>query len=133
MGIFVHILSSSYPMFVLTLDQVRQMLVRESKFVRKKVFEYIKYLENQNFLLKQAMWNKQNTEWLETRKQGKLTRRNETDVIASLILYATEQGSKNANKLYVVYSKLVNNLVGIEDEATHSRDFSHELVATYIK
>ena len=104
----------SYPMFVLTLDQVRQMLVRESKFVRKKVFEYIKYLENQNFLLKQAMWNKQNTEWLETRKQGKLTRRNETDVIASLILYATEQGSKNANKLYVVYSKLVNNLVGIE-------------------
>ena len=105
----------SYPMFVLTLDQVRQMLVRESKFVRKKVFEYIKYLENQNFLLKQAMWNKQNTEWLETRKQGKLTRRNETDVIASLILYATEQGSKNANKLYVVYSKLVNNLVGIEN------------------
>ena len=27
----------------------------------------------------------------------------------------------------------LNNIDSIEDEATHSRDFSHELVATYIK
>ena len=153
-----------YEYFELDFYQVIQLLMKESIKVRQGVIKYIKYLENQNFLLRQALWNKQNTEWLETRKQGKLVRRDETDVIASLILYATEQGSKNANKLYVVYSKLVNNLVGIEsgmrdivsvetlehirlledliskviangieDEATHSRDFSHELVATYIK
>ena len=104
----------TYVYYELDFYQVIQLLMKESIKVRQGVIKYIKYLENQNFLLRQALWNKQNTEWLETRKQGKLVRRDETDVIASLILYATEQGSKNANKLYVVYSKLVNNLVGIE-------------------
>ena len=103
-----------YEYYELDFYQVIQLLMKESVKVRQGIIKYIKYLENQNLMLKQALWNKQNTEWLETRRQGKLTRRNETDVIASLILYATEQGSKNANKLYVVYSKLVNNLVGIE-------------------
>ena len=111
---YVDIWNRKQPLYVLNLKQSLRVLTKESKFVRAKIFDYIEYLENQNLMLKQALWNKQNTEWLETRRQGKLTRRNETDVIASLILYATEQGSKNANKMYVVYSKLVNNLVGIE-------------------
>lgn len=111
---YVDIWNRRQPLYVLNLKQSLRVLTKESKFVRAKIFEYIEYLENQNLMLKQALWNKQNTEWLETRRQGKLTRRNETDVIASLILYATEQGSKNANKMYVVYSKLVNSLVGIE-------------------
>ncbi len=111
---YVDIWNRKQPLYILNLKQSLRVLTKESKFVRAKIFEYIEYLENQNFMLKQALWNKQNTEWLETRRQGKLTRRNETDIIASLILYATEQGSKNANKMYVVYSKLVNNLVGIE-------------------
>lgn len=111
---YIDIWNRKQPLYVLNLKQSLRVLTKESKFVRAKIFEYIEYLENQNLMLKQALWNKQNTEWLETRRQGKLTRRNETDVIASLILYATEQGSKNANKLYVVYSKLVNNLVGIK-------------------
>ena len=103
-----------YEYFELDFYQVIQLLMKESIKVRQEVIEYIKRLEKENMELRQALWNKQNTEWLETRKQGKLVRRDETDVIASLILYTTEQGSKNANKLYVVYSKLVNNLVGIE-------------------
>ena len=35
-------------MFVLALNQAKQVLMRESKFVRKAVIEYIDYLENQN-------------------------------------------------------------------------------------
>ena len=103
----------NYPMFVLGLDQARQVLIRESKYVRKKIFEYIKKLEQEIINLKIALANRNNTEWLMTRQQGKLIRRNETDVISSLIVYARNQGSKNYNKLYTVYSKLVNNLVGI--------------------
>lgn len=103
------------PMFILTFNQAKQVLVRESKYVRKRIFEYIEFLEKQNLILKQALWNKQNSEWLQTREQGKLVRRNETDVIASLILYAKDQGSKNADKMYLTYSKLVNNLVGIRN------------------
>ena len=57
---------------------------------------------------------RQSTEWLMTRKQGKLMRRNETDTLAELIEYARAQGSRNAEKLYMTYSKLVNSLVGIE-------------------
>lgn len=99
--------------YILTLRQALRILTKESKFVRGKVFEYIEFLENQNQMLRQALWNRQNSEWLQTRKQGKLARRNETDAIATLILYAKEQGSKNADKMYITYSKLVNNLVGI--------------------
>ena len=36
-----------YPMYILTLDQSRQVLTRESPTVRKAVFEYIRALENE--------------------------------------------------------------------------------------
>lgn len=36
-----------YPMFILTLNQAKQVLMRESKFVRKAVIEYIEKLEEQ--------------------------------------------------------------------------------------
>ena len=35
-------------MYVLPLEKAKQVLMRESKFVRKAVIEYIDYLENQN-------------------------------------------------------------------------------------
>ena len=123
------------PMFILNFNQCRQIMARESKFVRKGLFEYITKLEKQNEELRIALINKSNSEWLETRKNGKLTRRDETDVIARLILMAKEQGSNNYQKLYQVYSTLVNNLVGIkskqrdkvDDSCPHTRDFSREL------
>ena len=34
------------PMFVITLNQAKQLLARESKFVRKAIIEYIEKLEN---------------------------------------------------------------------------------------
>ncbi|KSV60339.1 transcriptional regulator [Acetivibrio ethanolgignens] len=61
--------------------------------------------------------------WLETRQQGKLTRKAETDVIQQLIKYAKEQGSTHADMLYITYSKLSNKMAGIKkrDEATVSQ------------
>ena len=105
-----------YEYYDLDFYQSVQLLMKESIKVRQNVIKYIKKLEKENMELRQALWNKQNSEWLETRKQGKLTRRNETDVIASLILMAKKQGSKNADKLYTVYSSLVNKLVGIKSK-----------------
>lgn len=52
--------------------------------------------------------------WIETRRQGKLTRKSETDMIQQLIEYAKEQGSEHANMLYLTYSKLANKLAGIK-------------------
>lgn len=58
--------------------------------------------------------------WLETRQQGKLTRKAETDVIQKLVEHAKEQGSEHPDMLYMTYSKLANKMAGIKkrDEAT---------------
>lgn len=83
-------------------------------FTGKEALEWkLKYIQAFN-KMESFIKERQSTEWLITRKQGKLVRRNETDRIAELIEYAKSQGSRNADKLYMAYSKLVNNLVGIE-------------------
>lgn len=51
--------------------------------------------------------------WIEARKNGKLTRRNETDTIKKLVEYAKSQGSTHADKLYMTYSKLANNTANV--------------------
>ena len=104
------------PMFILTLSQAKQVLLRESKFVRRAIIHYIEVLE-------QAILDKTKSEWLLTRQQGKLVRREETDAIQVLIEYAKKQGSENSNKLYMTYSKLVNSLVGIKSNSRDKVDF----------
>ena len=111
-----------YPMYILTLKQSLRLLTKESIEVREKVFDYIEKLEKQNQMLRQALWNRQNNEWLLTRKQGKITRRKETDAIAVLIPYAKSQGSNNADRLYIVYSRLVNRLAGVDDGTRETVD-----------
>ena len=110
------------PKFDLTLKQSLRLLTKESIEVREKVFDYIEKLEKQNQMLRQALWNRQNNEWLLTRKQGKITRRKETDAIAVLIPYAKSQGSNNADRLYIVYSRLVNRLAGVDDGTRETVD-----------
>lgn len=74
----------------------------------------IKYIEAFN-QMEAALRERQTSEWLITRKQGKLVRRSETDALALLIPYAEAQGSRNmAKQAYNIYTKLVNSLVGID-------------------
>lgn len=49
-----------YPMYILTLNQARQILARESKNVRKALFKYIEKLENQNKQYREAIQEIQN-------------------------------------------------------------------------
>lgn len=82
-------------------------------FTGAKALEWkIKYIEAFN-RMETNIRERQSSEWLITRKQGKLIRRSETDTIACLVEYAKTQGSRNADKFYLTYSKLVNALVGI--------------------
>ena len=103
-------------MFILTLNQAKQVLLRESKYVRRAIIHYIEVLE-------QAILDKAKSEWLLTRQQGKLVRREETDAIQVLIEYAKKQGSEHSEKLYMTYSKLVNSLVGIKANSRDKADF----------
>lgn len=51
---------------------------------------------------------KQNQQYIETRNQSKIGRRQETDIIKTFIEYAKIQGSKSSNKYYMIISKMEN-------------------------
>lgn len=70
--------------------------------------------------LQDLLREKQSEEWLQTRKQGKLIRRGETDVIQQLVQYAINLGCKNTKFFYSNYSKMVNKFNGI---GTGQREF----------
>jgi Rha family phage regulatory protein len=87
-------------------------------FTGKKALEWkLKYIEAFNAMEK-IISEKLTAEWIETRRQGQLDRRNETNVIQKLVEYAKGQGSEHANMLYMTYTKLANKMVGITDRET---------------
>lgn len=96
-------------MYILTLSQGKQVLVRESKYVRRHTIQYLEQLERTLF---QIAINKNDEQWKAVREQEKIVRRKETDTIQELIIYAKAQGSKHPEKLYTVYSRLIHKLLG---------------------
>lgn len=58
--------------------------------------------------LKTIALNRQNQQWLENREQGKLVRKETTDMIKEFVEYAKGQGSKNADKYFMNISKMEN-------------------------
>ena len=103
-----------YYFYELTTSQAKQILTRESKFVRSKLFEYIDKLEEEIYKLRNANNSRKDFEWFKVRENGKLVRRTITDRIQTLIPYARQQGSKNYDKLYMTYSMLVNKLLDLK-------------------
>lgn len=92
-------------------------------FTGKKALEWkLKYIEAFN-KMEAVIMEKRTSAWLETRTQGKLVRKDETNVIQQLVKYAEEQGSEHANMLYVTYTKLANKMSGItnRDTATNAQ------------
>lgn len=47
--------------------------------------------------------------WLDMRKDGKIAQRRKTDTIKKFVEYATQQGSKSANKYYLALAKMENS------------------------
>lgn len=91
-------------------------LLKNSQEVVEFKFELVKEFYRMRAFIREKL----SSEWKETRIKGKITRRNETDIIMTkLIPHAELQGSKNSGKLYMTYSKLVNECVGI---SANSRD-----------
>lgn len=86
----------------------------------KTVVAFKKELVRQFYDMRRFILERQSEEWQITRKYGIITRKSETDTLKVLVEYAMEQGSKHADKLYTVYSKLANKVIGIKnrDNAT---------------
>ncbi len=89
-------------------------------FTGKNAIEWkLKYISAFN-AMERLLVEKQTSAWIESRKQGKITRRNETDVIKELVEYAKSQGSTHSDMLYMTYTRLVNRTIGVKnrDNAT---------------
>ncbi|WP_335996022.1 hypothetical protein [Fusobacterium polymorphum] len=87
------------PMFILTIDQAKQVLMRESKVVRKAVIQYLNLLEKKIRELE--------------RKKGKITRKQETDSIKMLMEYGNIPKEKQ-HLYYMTYSKLPFIVLGMK-------------------
>lgn len=87
------------PMFILTIDQAKQILLRESKFVRKAVIRYLNLLEKRIRELE--------------RKKGKITRKQETEAIKTLMEYGKIPKEKQ-HLYYMTYSKLPYMVLGMK-------------------
>lgn len=103
-------------------------------FTGKEALEWkLKYINAFN-QMEAFITERKSSEWLMTRKQGKLIRRAETDTLANLVEYAEAQGSRNMRKnVYTIYSKLVNSLVGIENGQRNSVPFKTISVIAFLE
>lgn len=104
-----YLLNEAQATFLVTLLKNTDVVVNFKAELVKQFFEMRKFIAERH-----------TQEWIETRQQGKLTRRKETDVIQELIGYAKAQGSTHADMLYMTYSKLANAMCGVKgrDNAT---------------
>lgn len=103
-------------------------------FTGKEALEWkLKYINAFN-QMEAFITERKSSEWLMTRKQGKLIRRAETDTLANLVEYAEKQGSQNMReKVYNIYSQLVNKLVGIEKGQRDSVPFKTISVIAFLE
>lgn len=97
----VYFLNEQQATFVITL-------LRNSKVVVKLKKELVR----QFYAMRKFLIEKQSRLWTKTRIANKENRLKETDVIKMLQDHAKEQGSKNSDKLYMVYTKLAKSVVG---------------------
>lgn len=91
-------------------------LMRNSEIVVKFKQELTKEFFRQRKLIAHLLTQRQNTEWLEQRKQGKLNRKEETDSIKEFIEYAKAQGSTSARFYYPAITKMENKALFILEQ-----------------
>ncbi len=73
------------------------------------VYDIIQSIKKNGYYIASEKDNK----WLGVRNESKQARRYETDQIKLFVEYAKEQGSKNADLYYMIFTKLINSKVGL--------------------
>ncbi len=74
------------------------------------VYETIRSIKKNGYYIATETDNK----WLGIREESKRARRYETDQIKLFVEYAKEQGSKSADKYYMIFTKLINAKLGLQ-------------------
>lgn len=93
-------------MFLITMLRVKQN--EFDKVLDFKVKITKEFFTMRKWILEQET-KKQNQQYIETRNKSKIGRRQETDIIKIFIEYAKDQGSKSAEKYYMIFSKMENS------------------------
>lgn len=121
----------SQPEYLCTRDGFSLLVMG---FTGKEALEWkLKYINAFN-QMEAFIQERRSSEWLVTRKQGKLIRRMETDTLANLVDYAEAQGSRNMRKkVYILYSQLVNSLVGIQSGERETAPFKTISVIAFLE
>ena len=111
------------PVRICQLNELQATLLITFLDNTDKVVEFKTELVRQFYEMRKLLAERQTEVWIEMRKQGKLIRREETDVIQQLVEYAKSQGSEHSSMLYMTYTKLANRIVGVSnrDSATHAQ------------
>ena len=116
---YINSRGKEYDNFILTFNQSRQLLTRESKFVRKAVIDYIERLENE---LKNAL----ERERLQVRAMGKALRNLETSTIQRLLEYGNIP--KKKWKLYFAnYTMIAYRIMGYKKKPERDEMNAQEL------
>lgn len=80
----------------------------------EKVVKFKLELVRQFYAMRQFIFERQTEGWIQTREQGKITRKAETDMLSGLVEYARKQGYNHEDKLlYMNYTRLANKICGI--------------------
>jgi phage regulator Rha-like protein len=89
------------------------MMLRVKQNENDKVLEFKKRITKEFFNMRkwilEQKTKKQNEEYIKTRGKSILGRKQETNIIKIFIEYAKNQGSKNADKYYMIISKMENS------------------------
>lgn len=89
-------------MFVITLLSNTKQVVRFKLDLVKEFSRMREFIEH-----------RQSTEYIEVRKDSKLLQKSTMDVVKTFVDYAKENGSKSSDRYYIIYNKLINNILGI--------------------
>lgn len=82
----------------------------------EKVVKFKLELVRQFYAMRQFIFEKQAKGWIQTREQGKITRKAETEKLSGLVEYARKQGYDHEDRLlYINYTRLANKICGISD------------------
>ncbi len=102
------------PIKVYMLNEPQATLLMTYLGNSPEVRRFKKELVRRFFDMRMILMERQSIQWQQSREKGKQVRKAETDTIKHLTEYAERQGSRNAGRLYTVYSKLANKAVGIQ-------------------
>lgn len=87
-------------------------------------------------MMKQSLLNQSNQSWLTARNESKQVRKEEMNVLKDFVDYATNQGSKSANRYYCNVTKMTNKALELLVQVRHGsplRDLASIMEQGYIQ